>query len=89
MADVEKCRRLVQQQDIGLLGQRHGDPDPLTLSTRKLVDRTFGKLRGLRRLKRPVHGFIVRARPARKQALVRMPAAADEVGDGDAFRRDR
>lgn len=31
VADIQKCRRFVQEQILRLLGQRHGDPDTLPL----------------------------------------------------------
>ena len=35
--DVERGGRLVGDQQIGLVGQRHGDHDPLTLAAGELV----------------------------------------------------
>lgn len=40
--DIEECRRLAEQQDRGLLRQHHGDPDPLALAARGLVDLAVG-----------------------------------------------
>src|SRR5690606_38977138 len=39
MVDVEEGGGLIQQQDIGLLGQRHGDPDALPLPAGEFVYR--------------------------------------------------
>jgi hypothetical protein len=89
VVDVEKSRRLVEQQDIRLLRQRHGDPDALALAARELIDRPFGKIEGLGGRKRVVDRLVVLQRPAGKQALMRMPPPADQIRDGDAFRSDR
>ena len=35
--DVEAGRRLVEDHEVGLAGQRHGDADALLLAARKLV----------------------------------------------------
>ena len=45
VAHVEERRRLVQQQDVGLLGQRHRDPHALALAAGELVDRPVGQVR--------------------------------------------
>jgi len=37
MGDVEEGGRLVEQHDRRLLGQQHGDPDPLALTAGQLV----------------------------------------------------
>jgi hypothetical protein len=37
VADVEEGRRIVEQQQVGPLRQRHGDPDPLPLPTGEFV----------------------------------------------------
>ena len=42
--DVEEGCRLVEQQEIGLLRQRHGNPDALALTARELVDGAIGQL---------------------------------------------
>lgn len=41
--DVEVRRRLVEQQQRRLLGERHGDPDPLPLPAGQFVDIAIGK----------------------------------------------
>jgi len=87
--EVEVRRRLVEQHEAGALGQRHGDPHPLPLPARQLVDRAFGEVEGACRGQGLGDGTFVLARPAAEQPLVRMPAAADQVDDRDAVRRDR
>ena len=44
VGEVEERRRLVEQHQVGALGQRHGDPDPLALAARQLVDRPVGEV---------------------------------------------
>ena len=57
VADVEERRRLVEQQQVGVLGQHHRDPDALALATRQLgrsADRQVGGVRSPRgRTRRP------------------------------------
>lgn len=88
VADVEEGGGLVEQQEVRLLGERHGDPDTLALTAREFVDRPFGEIVGLRRRKGGGDRYVVFARPAGKDPLMRMAAAADKVGDGDALGRD-
>ncbi|MNE95637.1 hypothetical protein D3C80_1937480 [compost metagenome] len=40
---IQKCRRFVQQDDICLLRERHGDPRALALAAGEAVDCSFGK----------------------------------------------
>ena len=89
VADVEKGGGFVEQQDIGLLRQRHGDPDALALPAGQFVDRALGQIRGAGRLKRRGHRLVVLHAPAAEKPLVRMPATADEIGHGYPFRGDR
>ena len=44
VGEVEVGRRLVEQQDVGVLGERHRDPHPLALAAGELVDRPVGEL---------------------------------------------
>jgi hypothetical protein len=88
VAHVEEGRRLVEQQQVGLLSQCHRDPHPLALPTGQLVDGPVGQRRRLRRLQRCRHRGVVLGAPAGEDPLVRMAAAADEIGDGDALGGD-
>ena len=89
VGDVEVRRRLVEQQQVRSLRQRHRDPDPLALAARELVDHAVGQPERVRQLERLRDGLVVGAGPAPEGAVVRVPATADEVDDGDALGRDR
>ena len=89
VGDVEEGRRLVEQQDVGLLGQRHRDPDPLPLPAGQLVDGPVGELGRPGHGQRLGDGRVVGSGPPRQHPLVRVPAPADQVADDDALGRDR
>ena len=89
VAQVEVGGRLVEQQQIGLLGERHRDPDPLPLAAAHLLDRPVGQLQRAGGGQRLGHGSVVVGRPLPEPALVRVAASTDQIGDGDALRRDR
>ena len=85
VGDVEVRRRLVEQQQVGLLGEGHRDPHALALAAGELVDQPVGEVEGVGQLEGLRHGLLVLARPAPEGALVRVPPAADEVDDADAL----
>ncbi len=89
VGDVEVGRGLVEQQQRGLLGEHHRDPHPLPLAAGQLVDAPRGEVFDVGGL----HGLgddgLVLGRPLPQEALVRVAAAGDQVGDGDPVRRDR
>ena len=89
VGDVEEAGRLVEQEDVGLLGERHRDPHPLALTAGQLVDRAVGEVGGLGRVERGGDRLVVGASPRCECTLVRVTAAPDEVGDGDALGGDR
>ena len=80
--EVEERRRLVEQQQRRLLGERHRQPDALALAAGELVDGALGEVgrRAWRSIAR-LHGALVVARPLAQEALVRVAAAGDEVDD--------
>jgi hypothetical protein len=82
---VEERRRLVEQQEVGLLGQRHSEPHPLPLAARQVVDGAVGEVQDVSGLEGGRHGVIVLGRPLPEPALVRIPAAADQVRHPDAL----
>ena len=88
VGEVEVGRRLVEQQQVGLLRQGHGDPDPLALAAAHVLDAPVGQLGRARRGERVRHGLVVGGAPVPEPALVRVAAAADEVGHRDALGRD-
>ena len=89
VGEVEVGGRLVEQHQVRALRQRHRDPHPLALPAGELVDGSFRQ----RDDAGGAHGVgddrLVRRRPLPEPLLVRVAAAGDEVGDGDAFRCDR
>ena len=89
VGEVEERGRLVEQHQRGALGERHGDPHPLALAAGQLVDRPAGEVERAGGGEGVVDGGPVGRRPLPEPALVRVAAAADEVGDGDALGGDR
>ena len=59
VGDVEVGGRLVEQQQVGLLGQRHRDPDPLALPAGEFVDRPVGQVGGAGGVRARGHGRVV------------------------------
>ena len=88
MGDVEERRRLVEQQDVGVLGQRHGDPRSLALPTGQRRDGPLDEVGDAGRREGVGDGRLVVRRPASEPALVGIAAATDQVPDGDAVRGD-
>ncbi|CAD5296232.1 conserved hypothetical protein [Bosea sp. EC-HK365B] len=89
VGDVEEGRGFVEQQDRRLLRQHHRDPDPLALAAGELVDRAGRKRVDARRPHRGRDRGFICPRPLPQERLMRIAAAGDEVGDGDAVRGDR
>lgn len=84
--DVEVRCRLVEQQDRRLLGEGHREPGALPLAPTELLHEAFSVLSHLDLRERPSHRSVVRGAPLPQDALVRVSAARDEVGDGDRCR---
>ena len=57
VGDVEVRRRLVEQQQVGPLGEGHRDPDALALAARQLVDGAVGEGVGVGEDHRLLHGL--------------------------------
>ena len=90
VGEVEVRRRLVEEHQVGALGQRHRDPHPLALAARQLVDRASGQIESCSVTCRACSVIISSsAAPLPEPLLVRVAAAGDEIGDGDALRGDR
>ena len=89
VVDVEERRRLVQQQQVGVLRERHRDPHPLALPAGELGDVAVGQVGRAGGLQRAGDRAVVLGAPLPEPALVRIAPAADEVADRDAVRRDR
>ena len=88
MRDVEEAGRLVEQQDVGLLRQRHRDPRPLPLAAGQFVHGSVREVGDLGGLKRGGDGLVVRSAPRSERTLVRVAAPTDEIRDGDALGRE-
>ena len=88
VGDVEIGRRLVEEQQLGLLGKGHRDPHALPLAAGELVHQALREVQGVGELECPGHGLLVRVRPPSQRTLVGMTPAADEVDHADAFGRD-
>ena len=89
VGEVEVGRGLVEEQQVGALREREGEPDPLPLAAGQLVDDPAGQVGGAGQRQRLRHGRLVLGAPPPQRALVRVPAAGDEVGDGDPVGHDR
>jgi hypothetical protein len=70
VGDVEVGGRLVEQEHVGVLRERHGDPDPLALAARQLVDPSSGELEAARHLEGAGDGALVVRGPRAEPALV-------------------
>ena len=89
VGDVEEGRRLVEQEQVRVLGEGHRDPGPLSLAARKRGERPVHEVGDAGRVERPGDRCGVILGPAPEPALVRVATAPDEVADGDPVRRDR
>ena len=88
VGEVEEGGRLVEQQHVGALGQGHRDPHPLALPAGQRVDGSGRRDSAMPvQLQRLRHGVLVVGRPLPVPGLVRVPAARDQVGHGEALRR--
>ena len=88
VGEVEVRRRLVEQQQVGVLGQGHRDPGALPLTAGELVERPVAQVGGVGHRQRRLDDLLVLGRPLAEPALVRVPAAADQVADQQALGRD-
>ena len=73
VVDVEERRGLVEQQQVGLLGQRHRDPYPLALTARELLHRPVHEVGGLGGVERRGDRRLVGGRPLPEPPLVGVP----------------
>ena len=89
VGEVEERRRLVEQHQVGVLGERHGDPGALALAAGELVDGAVAQVPGVGQPQRLPRRPLVVGRPLAEPALVRVAAATDQVADEQSVRRDR
>ena len=82
--DVQRRRRLVEHQDLGLLGQRPGHPHPLPFAAAQSIHRPAGQIADVapgegvghdRAIRRPGHG---------QRAEVGVPAEHDRFLHGES-----
>jgi hypothetical protein len=87
--EIEKRRRLIEQQNRRALGERHRDPGPLALPTGQLVDRPGRQIGQVGLGERPRDGGLVGGRPLPEPPLVWMATAAHQIPDRQPVRCDR
>ena len=87
--EIEERRRLVEQQQLGLLRERHRDPRALALAAGQLVERAAAQVGHVRSPPAPPRPPPRRRPTSSEQALVRIPPARGEVLDRQALGRDR
>src|SRR5215218_6953108 len=89
VGEVEIGGGLVEQQQVGLLGERHRDPCALALPAGQLVDEPPGEVAGGGGFERAREGGFVFAAPAPQEPLVGVAALGDELAHGERLRGDR
>jgi hypothetical protein len=89
VGEVEVGGRLVEQEYLGVLGERHRDPGALALPAGELVEGPVPEGADVRRLQRPVDLLLVLGRPLLEEALMRVAPARHEVLDREPLRRLR
>ncbi len=89
VGQVEVGGRLIEQQQVGALGQRHGQPGALPLAAGELVEGAVGEVLDAGHAQRLGHRRLVIRGPLPVPGLVRVPPARDQVGDGQPFRGHR
>ena len=87
VGDVQVGRRLIEQNQRGLLREGHGDPHALTLTARERLNRTLRKFQDVRGLHRLHAGPLVLLGPGTQQRLVRVTSARHHIRHGHAAGR--
>ena len=82
VGDVEEGGGFVQQQHLGLLGERHRDPYPLSLPAGELLEQTLLQRVGAGGRERLGHGLLVLRAPLRDQPLMGEAAPGDQFAHG-------
>ena len=85
MRQVEVGGRLIEQQDVGFLGERHGNPDALALTAGEFGDLSFCEGHGIGGFESPSNRLVVFGAVPLEEALVGVASSGDQVGYGDAF----
>ena len=69
MRDIEVGGRLIEQEQLGALTERHGEKDPLPLPTGERMHLARSEFRNMRGIHRPRDGCAVFCRIARLKEL--------------------
>ena len=89
MRQVKECGGFVQQQQLCVLRQGHGDPGALTLATRQGIERPVFHAVQSRRRKGSGHGGSVFDRMLAPGRLMRGATAQYQIADCQPLRSDR
>ena len=81
MSDVEEACRLIQEEDPGLLGERHGNPGALALPAGEVGKRAGGEEFDIGGFHGPIDRLDIGASEALQDALVGKAAAIDQFAD--------
>src|SRR3954468_7032309 len=87
VADIERCRRLIQHQGAWLLSQCPRNTHPLPLATGQRVDWSVGQAHDVATLQGGAHRRVVR-RPGCSEGP-EVCVATEHHGFGDSERKDR
>jgi hypothetical protein len=82
VAEVERCRRFVEQQHFGTLRQRAGDDHPLPFAAAQRGERAMGQMRRARGLKRFTRDRQVGGALELHRAEMRMAPHQDDLERG-------
>ena len=82
MGNVEEARRLIEEEDLGLLGEGKCDPCSLTFAAREAGHRPGRERFDVGGVHRPVHGFDVDTGDSLKQTLVGKSTTVNELLHG-------
>ena len=89
MGQIKVGRRFVEEEHVGVLGQGHGDPHSLALTSGQLVNRSSGQLDDSSAFQRRRHRLLIGGGPSSENSLVRSASARHQICDGDRRRSCR
>ena len=84
VADVEGAGRFIQQDDVRILGQHHGEPHPLGLAAGERAGALLQNVAELHPLAGPAHHVRILLAPLIEPALMGMAAVLHQLLDLDA-----
>ncbi|CAB0858059.1 hypothetical protein FRC0323_01824 [Corynebacterium diphtheriae] len=87
--EVKVRRWLVEEDDVRVLRQHHGDPHALALATGERIHGALAQVHNPSKLHGVLDDFRMRRRPLLQPRLVRVPPARDQVLDRHTWRRNR